>query len=674
MKGRGILATTLVAAMFCSGAAITPSAKANETVLVCDVYGDQVAPNPGGLYGIGASTSCPGNDDPQSYTLSDPPGGMAIWTGGDNTIPQGTAVHWTVTAPTGMMIHSVYVPHMYSYGIDDGTGWGGGFFWSGGSNNVSTFDGETGWSSGTTSGPGFTWPPGGTPYFGWQVVCGVSSCSNGGDQWLSVELLELNMQETSGPWLFAPDGLWQASGWIRGSWQLHFFGDSPSGLCSMSAALNGQTVASSSSGVDPAVWHQCAAPAVDQAVNTAQYGQGAVPLTLSGTDAATEPVSDTKTLDIDNQTPTVSLSGPTDAPSTAGTQYVTAEAGAGPSGVAGISCSVDNAPSQWYAATSVRIPIQGIGVHEVSCLSEGNARDASGNLASSTPATWTLSIRSPSVSTVSFERVVDALRCKATRERVRIPAHWVTASYHGHPVRTKLPAQIRTIRVVHCHPRVIRRRVRVHGRWRTVRVVVLPHDVLRSTRRVRAGAGAAVSGWLGTAAGDALGGQVVRVLTAPDNGSDQFAQAAVVTTAANGGWSAILPPGPSRLVVASYAGSATIEPALSPTARLVVPASVSLNVRPDVTHWGGHITISGRLRGGFVPPAGEIVVLWIGWPGGSTEIGHLYARRDGRFSSRYTFLRGNGTETYRLWADTARESDYPYAPASSRHVSVTVGQ
>jgi hypothetical protein len=73
-----------------------------------------------------------------------------------------------------------------------------------------------------------------------------------------------------------------------------------------------------------------------------------------------------------------------------------------------------------------------------------------------------------------------------------------------------------------------------------------------------------------------------------------------------------------------------------------------------------------------VPPAGELVVLRIGWPGGSTEIGHLYANRDGRFRSTYTFLRGNGTETYRLWAETATESDYPYAAARSRKVAVTV--
>jgi hypothetical protein len=654
-----------IAACFGTGC-FAQQAKAAETVLVCDVYGNQVTPQAPGLYGIGTSQACPGNAG------APPPntGGMAIWTGANNTIPQGTAVHWTVTAPSGMTIASVYIPHMYSIGIDDGTGWGGGFYWSGG--GVSTFDGETGWSSGATTGPRFTWPTGGTPYFGWQVVCGVSPCSDGGYQWLSVELLELNMQETSGPYLVAPDGLWQTTGWIRGSWPLDFYGDSPSGLCDMTATLNGQTVATSNSDRNSAVWHQCEASAVSQTVNTARYGQGMLPLTISASDAAGAPVSYSRTVDIDNQMPTVSLSGPTDAVSTAGTQYITATASAGPSGVAGISCSVDDAPPKWYASASARIPVEGMGLHSVSCFSESNARNPSGSPATSSVAKWTLSIRAPTVSTISFTGVVDALRCRAVRERVRIPAHWVTATYHGHPVRTELPAQTRRIRVVECHPRVIRRRVRVDGHWRIVRDVVLPRAVLRSTERVRPGLSSAVSGWLGTASGNALANQTVQILTAPDNGSQQFTQAAVATTAANGSWTARLPAGPSRLVVASYGGGTAVEPATSARARLVVPASVKLHVHPAITHWGGRIMISGQLAGGYVPPSGELVVLWIGWAGGAAEIGHLYTRQDGSFSSPYTFLRGNGSETYHLWAGSARESDYPFAPGHSRPVRVTV--
>jgi hypothetical protein len=481
------------------------------------------------------------------------------------------------------------------------------------------------------------------------------------------------MQETSGPWLAAPDGLWQAtSGWIRGVWPLHFYGDSPSGLCNLNASLNNQTLRGSSTSPNPALWHQCSSPGVDEPIDTAAYGSGPLRLTIGAIDAAGAPALRTELVNVDNVQPTISLSGPTDVPTTAGTQFVTAAATAGASGVAGMSCSVDGGAWSWHGGASAEVPVEGIGVHDVSCYSQNNARDASGTPASSGIANWTVSIRAPAISTVAFAHVADALRCHSTRERVRIPARWVTAYHGGHRIKVRLPAQVRRIKVVHCHPRVIRRRARVDGHWRAVRAVVLPHDVVLRTKRVRPGAGATASGWLGTTDGNALGGQPVRVLTAPADGSNRFSQVAVATTAANGSWSARIPPGPSRVVVAAYGGGATVEPTLSAAARVIVPASVSLRITPRRAHWGGRIRILGRLRGGYIPHGGELVVLRIGWPGGSTEIGHVYAHADGRFTGRYTFLRGNGTETYRLWATTARESDYPYAPGRSRAKSVTV--
>ena len=69
-----------------------------------------------------------------------------------------------------------------------------------------------------------------------------------------------------------------------------------------------------------------------------------------------------------------------------------------------------------------------------------------------------------------------------------------------------------------------RKTVRVR-RTKLVRVVLTPRIVGSTTRRVRYGHGTTVSGWLGTApSGIALGGQSVRVLTAPDNGLGQFSQ------------------------------------------------------------------------------------------------------------------------------------------------------
>ena len=159
---------------------------------------------------------------------------------------------------------------------------------------------------------------------GWFISCAASSCTYPAD--LDVGGVDLTVNEVVGPWLAAPSGLWQAQGWVRGDVVLGFYGDSPSGVCGLGATINGQIVANSNSPRNYTVWHQCSAPAISQTIHTVDYGQGSMPLTISGLDAAGVPVNYTKTIRIDNQQPSVTLSGPSDAPSTAGTQYVTATA------------------------------------------------------------------------------------------------------------------------------------------------------------------------------------------------------------------------------------------------------------------------------------------------------------------------------------------------------------
>jgi hypothetical protein len=166
----------------------------------------------------------------------------------------------------------------------------------------------------------------------------------------------------------------------------------------------------------------------------------------------------------------------------------------------------------------------------------------------------------------------------------------------------------------------------------------------------------------------------VRILPAPLDGALHFTPAAVAHTSSTGIWTARLPAGPSRAVVAVYGGATTVEPSFSTPVHLAVPAGVALQVTPQQTHWGDTIRISGVVRGGYIPANGEIVFLRVGWHGGSAYVGHVYTTPNGHFSTRYTFLRGNGTETYRFWATTGREAAYPYAPGRSNRVRVTVRQ
>ena len=621
------------ASVFLMALTLPAPVRANETLLTCGNGVNHIFAHAAAL-GINTSATCPG--DPINGA------GLAIQTAG-NTVGQGQRATWQTSAPAGLMIVGASVYDMWSAGINDGDAYGGGFYWAGGESQAHDNESSVGvapmWSS----------------FFGWQVVCRVNSCKTS-DNLLTVGDIALYVQETVGPNLVSPDGLWQSSGWVRGDWSLHFYGDSPSGLCWLGATINGETVASSyGQPQDTSVWHQCNAPAITQTIQTPQDEQGAIPLTLSTTDAAGLVASYTKKIYVDNSQPMVTLSGPSDAPSTAGVEYVTATAGGSPSGIAGIACAVDGRPDHWYPGAIAQVPVSGVAHHSVQCAAANNAVDQAGNHGWSTPATWSLNIREPTVSAISFDRVVNALRCVRVRKALRCRP------------RTKLESVTVWVPVRRHGKRVwIKRKERK-------RVVVPPQVVSVSTLRVPYGHQATVSGWVGTYGGVALGGQSVTVWTAPDSGQGSFAPAATVTTAANGGWTATLPSGPSRIVEAVFNGGSTTEPAMSPQVRMVVPAALQFRIEPRRTHWGGKIHMSGRLLGGYIPTPGETVFLHVAVRGLCCDIIHLTAGPRGRFGYTYTFVGGGGPYTYRFWAASVGEADYPYAANRSSVLTVTVG-
>jgi hypothetical protein len=213
--------------------------------------------------------------------------------------------------------------------------------------------------------------------------------------------------------------------------------------------------------------------------------------------------------------------------------------------------------------------------------------------------------------------------------------------------------------------------------YKTARVVLLPHVVMHTSKWVGYGRRTTVSGWLGMPDGTALGGQVVQVLTAPDNGLGQFSQAAAATTAANGSWSARLPAGPSRLVEASYGGASTLEPSVSAQVHVVVPAKVKLlSVSPSRVAWSGTVRITGQLLGGYLPATGELVRLRIGQGGTYQTYGvQEHVTGNGRFTTTYQFGAGDPAVYRSFWFQIATLpiGDYPYAPAASGRRSVIVG-
>ena len=583
--------------------------------------------------------------------------GMEVY-GSGASVPAGGRAYWQIDAPAGLAIVGAHTEGsgMISYGVNQNMGWGGGFYWQGG--GAGAHAGEIAFSSPTIL----------SSYFGWQIICGWSKCDGAtkpGE--ISILGLEIEAGEVSGPAVStAPGSLGASSGWVRGSWPIAFSADGPSGACQLAATLSGLSVSQPlNEPQSQTTWHQCSAGTFSQSFNTSAVGSGpSVPLVMWARDAAYDysaraylSSAVTRYVNIDNDPVTVSMSGPTDAPTTAGVQYVTATASAGPAGVAGLSCSLNGAPAQWYPGSSARVAVQNLGPNSVTCSAANNALDAAGNPAWSAPASWTLSIREPTSAALSFgSRILDALQCRRVKERVRLPARWVAVRRHGKRVKVKRRARTKVVKVTRCHPRVVRVRVRVkvkgHWRWRSERQARLPHTIQLSAWRARHGAAARVVGWLGTSDGVALAGQTVRILTAPDNGLNAFTEASVATTAQNGGWSARLRPGPSRLVEAVYDGGSTVEPATSGQVRLIVPALVRLKIRPRRTHWwrsprsSGTIRISGRVLGGYIPGADQQLLRLrigvVGIPGVQSTIGIPDIAPDGRFRTTWTPAPGNG--------------------------------
>jgi hypothetical protein len=601
---------------------------------------------------------------------------------------------WEADAPPGLEIVAASVPanSLYPTGLNDGKDWGGGVYWQGGGAQLSDTTGTAG-----------TWSGFASPVFGFQIVCGPNRCEAGTAQdvaALSVNSVSLSVRETTPPSLSAPNGLWQSSGWVRGQWPLNFSGSSPSGICGLNGSINQIPITGTSSPQDVATWHQCSAPPVSDTINTAAYGSGAMPLYISGYDAAGEIAQYSKTIYVDNSTPTLSLSGPTDAPTTAGTQYVTASAGGSPSGIAGISCSVDGATATWYpnpngGSASVQVAVSGLGEHQVSCNALDTAADENGTHAESQTQTWSLKIGDPTELGVGFEKYV-GLKCHVIKKRVTVPGHWVIRHRHGKKVRVKTRPRQKVRKVTKCHAKTKRVRVVVrvplhrhgeivkhHGKvvYRKKvehkRVVVQPHWKSKTRLHVRHGHATTVSGWLGLTDGTALPGQTVQILTAPNNGLAQWAVAATATTAPSGVWTTTLPAGPSRVIEASYGGGPVTEGTASGQITEIVPAKIKLrSVAPTRIAWGQTVTIKGSLLGGYLPASGVNVRLRIGRKDDNTTYGvKEHVAGNGHFKTTYTFGAGAASyhRTYWFQIATLPGGNYPYSPSHSGRVYVKVG-
>ena len=386
--------------------------------------------------------------------------------------------------------------------------------------------------------------------------------------------------------------------------------------------------------------------------------------------------SSSMTIDIDEQPPTLTIQ-PQDPSNPA---QVVVDTSDNESQVAGGQIQIapkgttswTNIPTTFTSSGQLiaTIPDAGLSgpytVQATACSQVGNCGSTSEAMA--------MPLRLPSISKVSFGKIVDALVAKKVKERVRVGWHWAAVLRNGKAVKVKRGGHYKRITVTKYVERCTHKRRRIgKHRWKVEAVCRLPHLQLRSTEHVRPGKQVSVSGLLISGQGVALAGVPVQILTAPDNGSGQYTQVASTTTNSAGAWSATLPAGPSRLIEATYGGSATLLPA-SGLATVTVPARVKVRVAPKVTPWGSEIRITGQVLGGYVPTNSSLLRLNVGIGRIGQLVGLPTIEPNGEFVIVWRFKAGHGVMHPWFSVGTLSEAAFPYTPGTSRRVVVTVGK
>ncbi|MCW2988900.1 MAG: hypothetical protein JWM24_1838 [Solirubrobacterales bacterium] len=190
------------------------------------------------------------------------------------------------------------------------------------------------------------------------------------------------------------------------------------------------------------------------------------------------------------------------------------------------------------------------------------------------------------------------------------------------------------------------------------------------------GAPALLSGRLTRADGAGIAGRELRVVARPSRGALVPTIGATVRTGDRGGFELRLEPGPSRQITVSYPGDAGLDGASRPSLDLRVRSGVSLDVAPRTLSTGQTLRLSGRVRsrGAPVPRRGKLVAIQYLEAATHRWRPVLVTRSDhvGRFRAHYRFRYVSGTASIRLRATALAEERWPYAPGSSRPVTVRV--
>jgi hypothetical protein len=187
---------------------------------------------------------------------------------------------------------------------------------------------------------------------------------------------------------------------------------------------------------------------------------------------------------------------------------------------------------------------------------------------------------------------------------------------------------------------------------------------------------ALLNGRLTRADGAGVSGRELRVVSRPSHGALAPTASATAVTGERGGFELRLGPGPSRRIAVIFPGDGGLEPARRAALELRVRSGVSLHAVPLSLKTGQAVRLSGRVRGrgAAIPRRGKLVAIQYLEAATHRWRPVLVTRSDhgGRFRARYRFRYVDGAASIRLRATALAEERWPYAPGSSRPVTVHV--
>lgn len=203
--------------------------------------------------------------------------------------------------------------------------------------------------------------------------------------------------------------------------------------------------------------------------------------------------------------------------------------------------------------------------------------------------------------------------------------------------------------------------------------------VLARGHRVPYGSRPRFRGRLRVRGGRGLAGMPVQVVQRFEPGSRPARRTRTVRTSRNGGFSVRLSKGPSRKVVARYAGDGRYLPSTARRRKLAVVGRARLRLSRKRVKAGGRARFRGRIgiRGARVPAPGKVVELQVREKGKRryrTVRQALHTSARGRLRTSYRFGRFYRTPVrYQFRLKITRQAKWPYrAPSHSRPRTLTV--